>query len=292
MRWAINQITLNGGSRRAPGDLPADLAAVRAGGWTAIEVWLAHWDGFVARQGMARARRALDASGLVAAGGCGAEVAFFASRGARAASLDRLERRLALCQALGAPHLVVAPGFTEPAEPSPAAFELAVENVRAAGELATRYGVRLGIECLAGARMVRSLSAAVELARRVALAGVGVIVDTYHLYAGISKLEDLELLRGAPAMLTFVHVSDVAGDTLRELWSVADRELPLPPGEGGVPNGRMLTTIRALGYDGDVSLELFSAAFESRWRADPEGAAREAYHACTALTDRLGWPAR
>jgi sugar phosphate isomerase/epimerase len=54
----------------------------------------------------------------------------------------------------------------------------------------------------------------------------------------------------------------------------------------------MLTTIRALGYDGDVSLELFSAAFESRWRADPEGAAREAYHACTALTDRLGWPAR
>ena len=42
MRWAINQITLAGGSCRppAPEDLPRDLAAVRAGGWTAVELWL------------------------------------------------------------------------------------------------------------------------------------------------------------------------------------------------------------------------------------------------------------
>ena len=131
--------------------------------------------------------------------------------------------------------------------------------------------MRLGIECLAGARLVRSQPAAIALARRVAHQAVGVIVDTYHLYAGVSKTEDLEALRATPDLLTFVHVSDVAGDKLRELWSVPDRELPLPEGAGGIPNAPLLEAVRGLGFDGDLSLGLFSAAFESDWRGDPGG---------------------
>jgi sugar phosphate isomerase/epimerase len=212
MRWAMNQITLHGGSRRPPDDLPRDLAAVRAGGWTAIELWPAHWDVYVSRHGLAGARRALDASGLVAAGGCGAGAAFFVEPARRREALAQLERRLELCQALGAPHLVVSPGFTEPLEPSAAAFELAVENLQVA----------------------------------------------------------------------------VAASKLHELWTVPDRELPLSGDRGGIPNARLLATIAALGYDGDVSLELFSAAFEARWHEDPQGASREAYRACVALTERAG----
>jgi sugar phosphate isomerase/epimerase len=78
-------------------------------------------------------------------------------------------------------------------------------------------------------------------------------------------------------------VSDVAASKLRELWTVADRELPLPPGEGGIPNARLLAALRGLGYDGDLSLELFSAAFEARWQEDPAGTAGEAYRRCRAL---------
>lgn len=288
MRWAMNQITLRGGSRQPPDDLRRELAAVRAGGWMAIEVWVAHWDHFISRHGLAGARRALDESGLTAVGGCGAGAAFFVTPEHRAAALDQLQRRLELCQALGARHLVVSPGFTEPAEPSMAAFDLAVENLRAAGELAARFGVRLGIECLAAARLVRSQAAAVALARRVAHPAVGVIVDTYHFYAGMSKTEDLDLLRADPSLLTFVHISDVPASKLRELWTVPDRELPLPEGEGGIPNAQLLAGIRALGYDGEVSLELFSPAFESRWRDDPEGVSRQAYLACLALSERAG----
>jgi hypothetical protein len=64
MRWAINQISLAGGSRRAPDDLPRDLAAIRAGGWRAVELWLAHWDGYAKQHGLPAARRLLDESGL------------------------------------------------------------------------------------------------------------------------------------------------------------------------------------------------------------------------------------
>jgi sugar phosphate isomerase/epimerase len=291
MRWAINQITLNGGRRRPPADLARDLAALRAGGWTALEVWLPHWDGDVARLGLPGARRVLDDSGLIPAGGCGAEPFFFATGAARGAAFDRLRLRLEQCQALGAPHLVVAPGFGALEAPAGEAFDRAAENLAAAGDLAAGYGVRLGVECLAAAHLVRSQSGAIALARRAARPAVGVLLDTYHLYAGVSKLSDLDTLRDEPSLLTMVHVSDVSGERLHELWTVGDRDLPFPDGRGAVPNAAMLRTVRDLGYDGFLSLELFSAAFEDRWRADPLAAAAVARRRCHALTDGLGWPA-
>ena len=283
MRWALNQISIAGGSRRPPADLPRDLRALRAGGWRAIEVWLPHWDGYVEAHGLRAARQLLDDAGLVAAGACGAMPFFFAEGERRRRALDDLKPRLAQCQTLGAPHLVVAPGFEEPETPSVEMLDRAVENVRAAGELAVPYGVRLGIECLAAARLVRSFPAALDLARRAGLPNAGVILDTYHLYAGVSKSEDLDALRADPWRLFFVHVSDVAGTKPRELWAVPDRTLPGAPDGGGIPNAQLLETVRALGYDGDLSLEIFDAECEARWMADPVAAARDAYARCTAL---------
>ena len=283
MRWALNQISIAGGSRQPPADLPRDLHALRAGGWRAIELWLAHWDGYVTAHGLPAARRLLDDAGLTVAGACGGAPFFFAEGEALPQALDLLRNRLEQCQALGAPHLVVAPGFTEPAEPSAAMLGRAAENMHFAGRLAAQYGVRLGIECLARARLVRSLPAAITLARRADLPNVGVIVDTYHLYADVSKTEDLDLLRDDPWRLFFVHVSDVAAATPRELWTVPQRVLPGGPDGGGVPNARLLDAIRAMGYDGDVSLELFDPGFEAEWAADPAGTAAEAYRRCTAL---------
>jgi hypothetical protein len=70
---------------------------------------------------------------------------------------------------------------------------------------------------------------------------------------------------------------------LRELWTVADRVLPDPHGAGGIPNPVLLDRIGELGYNGDVSLELFDAGFEARWAEDPVAAARAAYQRCVAL---------
>lgn len=300
MRWSMNQITLHGGSRRAPDDFGADLRALRAGGWRAIELWLPHWDGFTEREGgnglggrggLEVARRLLQDSGLTVTGGCGlgGSGSLFFSRGAALEALHgALERRLEQCQALGARHLVIAPGFDLPERPErPGTEELehAATSLRRAAGRAAAYGVRLGIEFLAGARLVSTLPTALALTERVRHPLAGVVVDTYHLYAGRSKSEDIDLLRDDPSRLFFMHVSDVAREVPRDLWTVPDRTLP---GAGGVPNSALLERARALGFDGDVSLELFSAAFEAHWEADPEGAARLAYERCTALTPDAG----
>jgi 2-keto-myo-inositol isomerase len=283
MRWSINQITLAGGSRQPPEDLAGDLQALRAGGWRAIEAWLPHWDPYIERHGLTAARRLLDGAGLRAAGGCsigGAGSLFFSRGEALRRVHDLLARRLEQCQALGARHLVIAPGFELPEHPSVGDLDGAAESLRQAGETAARLGVLLSIEFLAAARLVNTLPAAVALAKRTSHPNVRVIVDTYHLYAGRSKTEDLDLLQDDPELLSFVHVSDVDGTKPRDLWTVPDRVLP---GAGGIPNAPLIERIRALGYDGDISLELFSANFEAQWQADRIAAARLAYERCTAL---------
>jgi sugar phosphate isomerase/epimerase len=280
MKLCLNQVTAG---RNVPTDLARDLAAMREGGWTAVEVWLRHWDGVFAAGGLRAARALLDDAGLVAAGAC-AQPGLYFSRGEQLGQYrDEIVRRLEQCQALGAPNLVVTPstpGAQLPGEVSIAALEYAADNLRWAGDRAASFGVRLGLEFLKGARFVNNLPTALTLANLVDHPQVGVVVDTFHLYAGLSKVEDLDLLRSAPERLFFVHVNDVPAATPREMWVDADRVLP---GEGAFPLAAIVDRLRALGYEGYVSLELFNEAFAARWAADPAAAARVAYERTAAL---------
>ena len=284
MQLCLNQITIG---RRPPEDaaeLGRQLAAARAGGWTAMELWLRHWDAVFEREGSG-ARRLLDDAGIAATGGCAHPGLFFATGERLRRHQDELRRRLEQCQALGAPHLVITPGT--PGEDLPerldaAALALAATNLRAAAALAAPYGVRLGIEFLKGARMVNNLYTALALAGDVAHPNVGVVLDTFHFYAWPSKLEDLHALGGDPTRLSFVHVNDVPFDSPREGWTDAARVLP---GEGAFPLGAIFERLAACGYGGAVSLELFNEAFAARWAGAPEAAAAAAYASVAALPD-------
>ena len=282
MQLCLNQITVG---RQPPVNVARDLAAMREGGWTAIEVWLRHWDAIFARRGLAAARRLLDDAGLVAAGACGQPGLFFSEAEELSRFQSELARRLEQCQALGAPHLVITPGTPGkqlPEQPSETELERAAARLRIAGDLAARYGVRLGIEFLKGVRLVNCLTTALALARRTDHPMVGVLVDTFHLYAGPSKLEDLDLLDGAAERLTFVHVNDVPAARPRELWTDADRVLP---GEGTLPLSAVFQALWRTGYQGYVSLELFNDAFAARWADEPVAAARAAHEATVRLLE-------
>lgn len=279
MKLCLNQITYSG---QAPADgaaLATDLATVRAGGWTALELWLRHWDGLCERLGLAGARRVLDDSGLVASGGCAQGGLFFTAGDERSRSWDGYQRRLEQCQALGASHLVIIPG-PFPDIVGEDDLPRAADRLRAAGDVARAHGVTLGIEFLKGVRLVNNLPTAVDVARRTAHPHVGVLVDTFHLYAGLSKVEDLDLLAGPEAPnLTFVHINDVPSSKPRELWTDPDRVLP---GEGSFPLAAINEGVRRSGYDGYLSLELFNEAFRARWQEHPEESSRQAYLAAAA----------
>ena len=103
---------------------------------------------------------------------------------------------------------------------------------------------------------------------------MGVLVDTFHFWAGRSKMADFDELGNAPIAL--VHLNDVA-DAPRETLTDAQRVLP---GDGVMPLTDIVARIEAAGYDGYYSLELFN---EDLWSQEPLEAARRAYEACQRL---------
>src|SRR5688500_7262863 len=273
MLACLNQITLGRTPPPSLGGVARDLGAMHEAGWPAVELWLRHWDALIAADGMAAARRALDDSGLVVAGGCAQPGLLFSKGDELQRYRDELRLRLEQCQALGAPHLVVTAGPAQSQDPLTADnLKEAAANLRMASDLASDYGVRLGIEFLKGVRLVNNLSTALHLAELVGRENVGVLLDPFHFYAGLSKMEDLEGVVAQPGRLFFVHVNDVPASP-RELWADADRVLP---GTGCVPLGAIFDSLARSGYGGYVSLELFSSAFAARWSDDPRAAARDA----------------
>jgi sugar phosphate isomerase/epimerase len=283
----LNQITLGRTPPPSLAHVARDLAAIRDGGWTAIELWLRHWEPLVEAEGIAAARRALRDSGLTVAGGCAQPGLFFSEGEALQHARDELRRRLDLCQAFGAPHLVVTPrpaGSSPP--PTAADLDRAAANLRIAADLAAPYGVRLGIEFLKGVPLVNNLPTALQLAALVDRPDVGVVMDTFHLYGGLSKLEDLALLQAQPDRLFFVHVNDVPAGP-RELWTDAHRVLP---GVGALPLRAIFDALARCHYAGCVSLELFNDAFAARWSADPPGVSREAMASVTPLLSQAVHP--
>jgi 4-hydroxyphenylpyruvate dioxygenase len=118
--------------------------------------------------------------------------------------------------------------------------------------------VRVALEFRGRSTFCSCLSTAAALVRACGEPNVGVCLDVFHYYTGPSKFEDLGLLDRTN--LFHVQVCDVAG-VPRELATDGDR---IMPGEGDFMLGPIVERLRAIGYDGWVSLELFNPVL---WQA-------------------------
>jgi sugar phosphate isomerase/epimerase len=176
----------------------------------------------------------------------------------RRAHYDQFRSRLDLCQQFGIGTLLVVADFTGAVDAT--GLERAVVSLKQAAQWAAGFGVRLALEFRSAATFCTSLDTAVALVEQCGEPNVGVNFDVFHYYTGPSKLEDLDLLR--QANLAFVQLSDLAG-VARELATDADRILP---GDGDFRLGPILDRLRAIGYDGWVSLELLNPTL---WKAKP-----------------------
>ena len=103
-------------------------------------------------------------------------------------------------------------------------------------------------------------------------------LDVFHFYTGPSKLEDLQLLNADN--LVHVHLCDISG-VPREIATDKDRILP---GDGDWRLVELLRTIKARGYNGQVSLELNNPFF---WQSKPGQVASLGLQSMTRLLDEL-----
>ena len=177
----------------------------------------------------------------------------------RKAHFDHFKRRLDLCQVFGIRTLVLAADFAH--SPDPQSLGRAVVSLAQAGQWAAGIGVRLALEFRGTDAFCSCLDTAVSLVEQVREPNVGVCLDAFHFYKGPSKAEDLERLTAAN--LFHVQMCDVAG-VPRELMTDSDRVMP---GDGDFRLAPLVRRLKAIGYDGAVSVELMNAEL---WRANPK----------------------
>ena len=170
---------------------------------------------------------------------------------ARLKNIETLKWKVELAQQIGADRIVA---------PSAGAgmytiddFKRGADNLREAGEIARPFGVTVMLEFARTSRFAGSLPTALTMVREANHPNVRVMLDTYHFWGGISKFEDLDLLRDGE--LHHLHFEDVPADPPRELQGQPHRAFP---GEGIAPLRRIIEVLKQKKYSGPASFETFN----------------------------------
>jgi len=230
--------------------LEQDLEDYAAAKCEAVELYFGKVDQYLDSHSTSELRGLLEQHGLVA------PVASFQgglldSQGdARREAWELFARRLATCRELGVTTLVIAGDVRQPVNAE--MLERVQMSLRQAAEQAKQQRVRLALEFQARATVGNNLDSALALIGEVESPWLGICFDVFQYYTGPSKLEDFESLE--PGQLFHVQVSDVAG-VPRELATESDTVLP---GDGDFQLEPIIERLRAIGYDGYVSLEILN----------------------------------
>ena len=217
-------------------------------GYEAIEPWNDEVDAYLAQGGsLFELRSALSDAGLKV-------VSMIALHGwinsdglAHTRCLEDCRRRMDQASFLGSPYIVASP----PRE----AVDIPMAATRFAELLAMgkTAGVEPSMEFLGFVDGIKSVESALAIAEGSGVPGATVVADVFHMIRGGGGVDDLLKLRGD--QLACFHVNDVPEfpDPLTQTDS--DRVLP---GEGIADLPRVFANLRAIGYQGPISLELFN----------------------------------
>ena len=245
-------------------DFRAAMEGYAKAGIRAVEVTLPKLQEFSARESPASARRLLGDLGLKPVS-CGSQTGLAEPHPARAKNLSDLKWKCELAQAIGCDRMVMPSATTDRFTEED--YQRGVENLREAGEAAGPFGVALMLEFTRMSSFAGTLPTALKLARAAGHPNLRVMLDTYHFWGGVSKFEDLELLREGE--LHHLHFEDTPEEPPRELLQQRHR---VYPGRGIAPLRRILEVLRRKKYAGPASVELFDPAIQAR---DPYQVAME-----------------
>jgi sugar phosphate isomerase/epimerase len=231
-------------------DFRAQMEGWAKAGIRAVEPSLPKVREFAQKESVATARRLLDDLGLKPVSSSN-QLGLPEPGDARVKSLEDLKWKVELAQAIGADRIVAPSAGTGTYTLDD--YKRGADNLREAGEIARPFGVTIMLEFARTSRFAGSLATALQLVRDTNHPNVRVMLDTYHFWGGISKFEDLELLRDGE--LHHLHFEDVPADPPREIQGQPDRAFP---GEGIAPLRRIIEVLKRKKYAGPASFESFN----------------------------------
>lgn len=269
------KLALNGATTMRA-DLVTDLEATKAAGFDYLEIWAAKLRKFLKEKTTAELRDLFDGAQIPPLSINSIEHITFREPSAYERIKEECEELSSIAAAIGCKCIVVVPG---PLPKDGATRETVVaESVKVLTELcdiAARHDVTLAFEFLGQKDCsVPSLDLAAEIVREVGREDLGVVIDSFHFYAGGSTFEMIEALD--PKLIQIFHIND-AEDLPREQLEDKHRLLP---GLGILPLCELVSAFRRIGYDKVASVEIFRPEY---WERDPFALARDAH----AATERV-----
>ena len=221
-------------------------------------------DDFLRTDSLAAARRVMTDLGLTPVSGAAVLQDFWLPNPGRAVLLETWKKRCEQVSSFGIER-IYCPAVTA-RKVTADDYKSAADCIRENGEAAKQYRLTAMIEFARNSTFISTLNTSLKLIREAAHPNVRPMLDCYHFWSGLSKFEDLDLIR--PGEIAHVHFQDVP-DMPRELL---DNTTRLIPGDGVSPLVRILRKLADKSYSGALSVELFLPEFQ---QGDPYEVARQ-----------------
>ena len=241
------------------GPLEAKLAAMKAAGFS--QVMLKANDLVGHPGGVDEAVRVVRASGLRGTG-------FQVLRDFEGLSghlhdykVDIAKSMLQMCQALGCKVLLACSSTSVHATQD---LDHIARDLRKLAMLALPLGIRIAYEGLSWGRTVNEFITAWDVVSRADCPNLGLGLDSYHIFAAKTSLDEIEFLD--PAKIFLVQLADFMWQetrTFEERMTTA-RTFRVFPGEGVHSEALvdLVLKLERLGYEGDYSFEVFNDDYQ------------------------------
>jgi 2-keto-myo-inositol isomerase len=214
-----------------------------------VEVTDVMLDEFLKADTLAAAKRVLGDLGLTAVSSAAVLPDLWIPGPAHAMSLDTWKLRCEQFSTIGL-QKIYCPSTTN-RRVTAEDFKATPGCIREAGDIAKQFNLTAMIEFTRVSTHLATLSSALTMIREAAHANVRPMLDFFHFWSGMSKFEDLDMIR--PGEIAHVHFQDVL-DTPRELIDNNGRVIP---GDGKAPIVAILKKLAEKQYAGPLSVELF-----------------------------------
>ena len=258
MTLAIHQNTSAGAGYRA------SLEGWARAGIKNVEITNTLLDGFLKTDSLPAARRVLTDLGLAPVSGACGVAGLWEPNPNHAAALENFRKRCEMFTAVGLTRIYAPTATTEKFTADD--YKRAADNMRQVGEIAKQFGMTAMVEAVRASTFISTLPTLLQTTRAAGHPNLAPLLDFYHFWSGLNKLEDLDLIR--PREIGHVHFQDVP-DMPRELL---DNTTRIIPGDGVAPVVQILRKLADKEYAGSLSVELFMPRFQ---QGDPFEVARE-----------------
>jgi 2-keto-myo-inositol isomerase len=270
-RYCFNTSTIRGQKLTLAEEI--DIAA--QAGYDAIEPWIGEIETHLRNGGtLADLKKRISDHGLSVESAIGFAEWAVDDDARRAKGIEQARRDMDLVQQIGGTRIAAPPaGATDVSNID---YLKVAERYHALLTLGDHMGVVPQVEVWGFSQTLNRLGQAMLVAIESGHPKACVLPDVYHMYKGGSDFDGLKLLSGA-AVHVF-HMNDYPATPSRQTISDKDRVFP---GDGVAPLADIIQTLRAIEFNGYLSIELFNPDY---WQRDALQVAREALQKMQELT--------